>query len=47
MKKWSVIFMEKRLQAALQEGEQVKWSGRPAQFRLMHSTYRSDRKSVV
>ena len=33
--------MEKRLQAALQEGEQVKWSGRPAQFRLMHSTYRS------
>lgn len=33
--------MEKRLQAALLEGERVRWSGRPAQFRLMHSTYRS------
>lgn len=33
--------MEKRLQAALLEGEQVRWSGRPAKFRLMQSAYRS------
>lgn len=33
--------MEKRLQAALPEGEQVRWSGRPTRFRLMESTYRS------
>lgn len=33
--------MEKRLQAALLEGEQVRWSGRPARFRLMQGAYRS------
>jgi len=38
---WSVIVMEKRLETALQEGEQVRWSGRPVRFRLMQSAYRS------